>query len=105
MSLELLQLGNTSIQVTDDEFAHGWQVGYLHFKTDFQDKVQITDELLCTIVAHAFIDVHHTSRCNAGYLVGFISALQEKTPKKARSFLQVIGEISIQQAEGFSCNG
>jgi hypothetical protein len=35
MSVELLQLESTPIQVQDDEAGNGFQVGYLHFKADF----------------------------------------------------------------------
>jgi hypothetical protein len=77
---DLIQLGSTSIDVKDGEFGNGFQVGYLHFKKTFEGK-PITDELLSTIVAQTFIDVRHTSRCNTGYLVGFLAALLEKQPR------------------------
>jgi hypothetical protein len=88
--LEQLQLGNTTIHVQDDEFAHGWQVGYFRFKKDFQGKVSITDELLCTLVAHTFIDVYHPGRYNAGYLIGFVSALIEKQPEQRRQAIRML---------------
>jgi hypothetical protein len=96
---EILQLNSTPVQVKDDEFATGYQVGYLHFKKDFQGKVLITDELLSTIVAQTFIDVHHTGRCNAGYLVGFIAALLEKEPKRR---FQIVGSICLTNEIGGS---
>ncbi len=75
----VLQLGSTPITLKDDEFSNGFQVGYLHFKKDFQEK-PVTDELLYTVIAQTAIDVHHTDRCNAGYLVGFFAALLETQP-------------------------
>lgn len=92
----MLELGSTSVQVQDDELARGYRVGYLHFKQDFQGRVAITDELLSTVLAQTFIDVHHTSRCNTGYLVGFIAALLKKEPKRR---FQIVGKISTQEGE------
>ncbi len=42
-----IQLGKTTRAITDDEFASGFQTGYLHFKADFR-LVQITDDLVYT---------------------------------------------------------
>ena len=87
----ILQLGESSITTRDDEFGNGFQIGYLHFKKDFQSK-PITDELIYTVIAQTFIDVHHTNRCNAGYLVGFMAALFERQPTSARSFMHAVQE-------------
>jgi hypothetical protein len=84
MSAQLVQLGSIPIQVTDSEFSIGFQVGYLAFKTDFQDQ-PTADELLYTIIAQTFIDVHYTDRYHAGYLVGFMAALCEQPPVPAHS--------------------
>ncbi len=94
----VLQLGDTPITLKDDEFGNGFQVGYLHFKKDFQDKL-ITDELIYTIIAQTFIDVFHTHRCNAGYLVGFISALLEKRPERRTQIAPILSFIQPQSAE------
>jgi hypothetical protein len=91
---EIVQLNDTPIQVKDDEFATGWQVGYLDYKTNYQKKVALTEELLCTILANTFIDVQHTSRCNVGYLIGFVSALIETEPKRR---FQIVGKISTEE--------
>jgi hypothetical protein len=98
MSVELLQLGNTPIQVQDDEFGNGFQVGYLHFKADFQGK-PITDELLYTVIAQTFVDVRHTSRCNAGYLTGFILALLETPVVRHSPMLHLVGQPAHQSGE------
>ena len=99
---EFLQINSTLIQVTDDELGNGFQVGYLDYKVNYLGKVQITDELLCTIVANAFIDVQHTSRCNAGYLIGFFTALVEKEPKRILPF-QIVGKIEATPTNETGC--
>lgn len=103
---EFLQINDTLVQVTDDELGNGFQVGYLDYKVNFRGKVQLTDELLATIVANAFIDVQHTSRCNAGYLIGFFAALVEKEPKRVLPF-QIVGKIeaTLTPEIGGSCDG
>jgi hypothetical protein len=95
---DALQLGGTRIELKDDEFSNGFQVGYLHFKKDFQGK-PITDELLYTIIAQTFIDVHHTSRCNTGYLVGFLSALLEKQPEHSTQIARILPFARSQSTE------
>jgi hypothetical protein len=95
---DVLQLGGTPINVKDDEFSNGFQVGYLHFKKTFEGK-PITDELLSTIVAQTFIDVHHTSRCNTGYLVGFLSALLEKQPEYGTRTARILPFAQPQSTE------
>jgi hypothetical protein len=87
MSVQLVQLGSIPIQVTDGEFSTGFQVGYLAFKTDFQDQ-PATDEFLYTIIARTFTNVHHTDRYRAGYLVGFMTALCEQQTASASSLNQ-----------------
>lgn len=94
----VLLLGNTSIEIKDDEFGNGFQIGYLHFKVDFLGKVPVTDELIYTVIAQTFVDVHHTDRCNAGYLVGFFAALLEKQPNPSHSFTYVTSEAPEQIA-------
>ena len=89
MSATVLQLGTSPITLKDDEFGNGFQVGYFHFKKDFQGK-PITDELIYTVIAQTSIDVRHTSRCNAGYLTGFIAALLEPQPEHPVQFLHVV---------------
>jgi len=82
-----LRIGRTFIALTDDEFSNGFQVGYLHFKKDFQEKC-LTDSFLYNVLAQNIIDVHRKDRCNAGYILGFIIALAEQPPE---SPLRLIG--------------
>lgn len=84
----ILQLGHSPVRAKDDEFGNGFQVGYLHFKKDFQGQ-PITDELIYTIIAQTAVNVTHTGRCNAGYLIGFIAALLERQPPLKCSFIHV----------------
>ena len=82
-----LRLGRTLIVLTDDEFSNGFQVGYLHFKKDFQGK-RLTDSFLYNVLIQNIIDVYRQDRCNAGYILGFIIALAEQPPE---SRLKLIG--------------
>ena len=75
-----LRLGRTLITLTDNEFGNGFQVGYLHFKKDFQGK-RLTDSFLYNVFAQNIIDIHRQDRCNAGYVLGFIIALAEQPPE------------------------
>lgn len=81
-----LRLGRTLITLTDDEFGNGFQVGYLHFKKDFQGK-RLTDSFLYNVLAQNMIDVHRQDRCNAGYILGFIIALAEQLPESSLRLL------------------
>lgn len=80
MSELVLHFGNP-IQVQDDEFVHGFQIGYLHFKTDFANLI-ITDDLVYTVITQNIIDVRRFDRHNAGYITGWIAALLEKQPEQ-----------------------
>jgi len=75
-----LRLGRTLIALTYNEFGNGFQVGYLHFKKDFQGK-HLTDAFLYNVLAQNIIDIHRQDRCNAGYILGFIIALAEQPPE------------------------
>src|SRR5256884_9941749 len=88
-----LRLGRALITLTDDEFSSGFQVGYLHFKKDFQGK-RLTDSFLYNVLAQNIIDIHHQDRCNAGYILGFINALTEQPPE---SRLKHIGSLSQEE--------
>ena len=95
-------LNCTPVQVKDDDFEHGFDAGYIHCKIKFLGKVPITDNLLYTILAQTAINVEHTDRCNAGYMVGFLYALLEKEPQTPRR-LQIVGKISSLEVEDQQC--
>jgi hypothetical protein len=92
---EVVHLNDTPIHIQDDDFINGYQIGYLHYKQDFKGRVTITDQFLYNTIMQNIIDVQHTGRCNAGYLVGFIAAMIEREPKKR---FQIVGKISPEEA-------
>ncbi len=85
---ECIQIG-TPVTVSNDEFANGFQVGYLHFKTDFQHR-PITDKLIYTVIMQNIIDVHRHDANNAGYIVGWVVALLEHHPARRTMLAHIL---------------
>ncbi len=69
-------IGNTIIVVTDDEFAHAYQVGYLQYKLDYSIKM-LSDMDTYALYVGVMTSVRHSGRYHAGYLTGWIAALLE----------------------------
>ena len=75
-------IGNTTIIVSDDEFAHAYQVGYLKYKLDYRTKT-LSDMDIYAFYVGVMTSVRHSGRYNAGYLAGWTAALlrgEEKVP-------------------------
>jgi len=70
------QIGNTTIVVRDDEFAHAYQVGYLKYKLDYRTKT-LSDMDIYALYVGVITSVRHSGRYNAGYLAGWTAALLE----------------------------
>ncbi len=69
-------IGNTIIVVSDDEFAHAYQVGYLKYKLDYRTKTLSEMDIYAFYVG-VITSVRHSGRYNAGYLAGWTAALLE----------------------------
>ena len=69
-------IGNTTIIVSDDEFAHAYQVGYLQYKLDYRTKI-LSDMDIYAVYVGVMTSVRHSGRYNAGYLTGWTAALLE----------------------------
>lgn len=72
---EQVQIGNTAVDVADDEFANGYQVGYLRYILDYHGK-PLRDTDMYTFIATHCLDTFHTDRWNAGVIAGWIGAVQ-----------------------------
>ena len=70
------QIGNTTIVVNDDEFAHAYQVGYLKYKLDYSTKT-LSDMDIYALIVGVITSVHHSGRYHAGYVTGWIAAILE----------------------------
>jgi hypothetical protein len=77
--LEQLQIRSTTIQVSDDNFANGYQAGYLRFTLDFRGK-PLTDAEVYSFLAKQILDIYNPSLANAGYIAGFFAAMYECRP-------------------------
>ena len=73
---EFKYIGNTTILVADDEFAHAYQIGYLQYKLDYSTKT-LSEMDIYAVYVGVITSVHHSGRYNAGYLTGWIAALLE----------------------------
>jgi len=73
---QLQPIGNTTLVVADDEFAHAYQVGYLQYKLDYSTKT-LSEMDIYTLYVGVITSVRHSGRYNAGYLTGWIAALLE----------------------------
>ncbi len=69
-------IGNTTIVVKDDEFAHAYQVGYLKYKLDYRSKT-LSDMDIYAFYVGVMTSVRHSGRYNAGYLAGWTATLLE----------------------------
>ncbi len=75
-------IGNTTIVVNDDEFAHAYQVGYLKYKADYRTKT-LSDMDIYAFYVGVMTSVRHSGRYNAGYLAGWTAALLEGERKSS----------------------
>jgi len=75
-------IGNTTIIVSDDEFAHAYQVGYLKYKLDYRPKT-LSEMDIYAFYVRVMISVRHSGRYNAGYLAGWTAALLEGERKSS----------------------
>lgn len=76
---EIQNIATTTIVVTDDEFANGYQTGYLRYRTDAPTKTR-TDMDIYTLYVGTMTSVRHSGRYHAGYVMGWTAALLGKTP-------------------------
>jgi len=89
------QIGNTTIVVSDDEFAHAYQVGYLKHKLDYSTKTLSEMDIYAFYVG-VMTSVRHSGRYNAGYLAGWTAALLEGE-KKASVILPTLVVASTEE--------
>ncbi len=76
------QIGNTTLVVADEEFAHAYQVGYLEYKLDYRPK-PLSDMDIYALIVGVITSVRHPGRYHAGYVTGWIAALLEGEKKHA----------------------
>ncbi len=74
------QIGNATITVADDEFANGYQTGYLRYITTYQGH-PLTDKEVYGFLARTLYDIYQTDRWNTGYILGWAAALHEPRKK------------------------
>lgn len=77
------QIGNAMVTVEDDDFINGYQTGYLHYFTDYKGK-RFTDAQLHAIVAFNINNGTYSFRYNAGYVLGWIAGMHERTTRRAK---------------------
>jgi len=88
-------IGNTTIIVSDDEFAHAYQVGYLQYKLDYSTKTLSEMDIYAFYVG-VMTSVRHSGRYNAGYLAGWTAALL-KGEEKASIILPTLVAASTEE--------
>ena len=69
----------TAIAVTDEEFANGYQTGYLQQKTTNQTK-PVAEMDIYALYDGTITSVRHCGRYHAGYIMGWTAALLGATP-------------------------
>ncbi len=94
---ELKHIGNTTIVVADDEFAHAYQVGYLQYKLDESQKT-LSDMDIYAFYVGVITSVRHSGRYNAGYVTGWIAALVEGG-KKLSVIVPALVEAHMEEVE------
>lgn len=93
---ELKKIGDTTICVTDDEFAHAYQVGYLRYKTEYLHKT-LSDMDIYAFYVGVMTSVRHSGRYNAGYVTGWIAALVEQ--KKPVPIIPTLAETYTEEVK------
>lgn len=96
-------IGNTRVLVSNDEFANGYQVGYLQHKLDYCStslKYDHTTKTLSEMDIYALIvgvitNIHHAGRYHAGYVTGWIAALLEG--RKPTVTVPAFGETATEE--------
>jgi len=89
------QIGNTTIVVKDEEFAHAYQVGYLQYKLDYRSKT-LSDMDIYAFYVGVMTSIRHSGRYNAGYLAGWTAALLEDG-KKASVLVPILVETYTEE--------
>ncbi len=74
-----LKTATPTIAVTDEEFANGYQTGYLQYKTDDHTK-PVTEMDVYALYVGTMTSVRHSGRYHAGYIMGWTAALLGATP-------------------------
>ncbi len=77
---EQKQIGNATMTVADDEFANGYQAGYLRYITTYKGHL-LTDIEVYSFLARTLSDIDNTDQWNAGYILGWGAALHEPCRK------------------------
>ena len=71
-----VQVGQTAIQVADEQFQQGYHQGYAHF-VRWWAKRTFTDGTMYTFLVTNLMNAHASNRQNAGYVTGWLAALLE----------------------------
>jgi hypothetical protein len=67
--------GSTTIEVQDDEFFNGYQVGHFLYRTTQREKTSLTDTTIFTVLRDILQSVSHADRYRAGTISGWYAAL------------------------------
>lgn len=79
-------LGTVTILLTTQQFVDGYQNGYLRFRLS-GPSTRMTDYEVYTFLLTNLRDFHYPDRWNAGYVLGWITALLERpTQASERAF-------------------
>lgn len=70
-------LGTVTILLTNQQFVDGYQNGYLRFRLS-GPSIRMTDYEVYTFLLTNLRDFHYPDRWNAGYVLGWITALVER---------------------------
>ncbi len=89
------KIGTTTLVVADDEYANGYQVGYLKYKLDDRQKT-LSDMDIYAVIVGVITSVRHSGRYHAGYVTGWIAALLEEG-KKFSAIAPALGDASTEE--------
>jgi len=77
-----VQVGQTLIRVSDEQFQRGYQYGYDDF-CSWWAKQRLTDGTLYIMLSMSITCPAWPEFANAGYIVGWVAALLESQPRRA----------------------
>ncbi|QBD82207.1 hypothetical protein EPA93_42005 [Ktedonosporobacter rubrisoli] len=78
----MLKIGKSSIVDDDEDFTEGFFNGCLyHYDTNSEQPYPLTSQSIITFLKECLLDKRHNEKWNSGFVLGWITALNENNPK------------------------
>lgn len=75
-TIAVAQIGNATINVSDEQLGNGYTVGYLRYLLDYAGEL-LSEREIYEFIMGRLQDVRETDRWNVGVVMGWIAAMQK----------------------------